>query len=70
MTKGDGRLTFDPPVVRSDVIGVIRALRRGQYSRAQSIGCSGPSAVLAATASHAIGRITGRLHLLGLGPRP
>ncbi len=65
MTKGDARLTFDPPLARSDVIGVVRALRRDQSSRARSIGCRGGSAVLAGTASQAIGRIVGRLHVLG-----
>ena len=59
-TKGDSQLSFDPPLPVSDVIGVVRAVRRAPHSRVYAIGCTGPVALLAGWLSRTSARAAGR----------
>jgi hypothetical protein len=56
IAKGDAEPYFDPPVLPNDLLGVVRALRRGGESPATSLGCSGWVARLIAGYSYVAGR--------------
>jgi hypothetical protein len=62
-TKGDPQLHFDPPLAAGDVIGVVRAVRRGPRARIHTLGCSGFTAELAGRLSGLSGRVAGRLRI-------
>lgn len=54
--KGDAEPFCDPRIAAGDVIGVVRALRRGRDGAASSFGCGGTSARLIASVSRWHGR--------------
>jgi hypothetical protein len=56
IAKGDAEAYFDPPVRPGDLLGVVRALRRGAPGSATSLGCAGRSARLLARISYWVGR--------------
>jgi hypothetical protein len=55
-TKGDGQLTFDGPVAAGDLLGVVRAVRSGEGSRARRWMFAGRPAVALARGSRLVGR--------------
>jgi hypothetical protein len=56
IAKGDAEAYFDPPVRPSDLLGVVRALRRHGAEPATSLGCTGSGARLLARISYWSGR--------------
>ena len=56
IAKGDAEAGCDAPLDRGDILGVVRALRRGPSGPAASFGCTGRSAWAIAQISRAIGR--------------
>jgi hypothetical protein len=65
VTKGDAEPYCDAPVSAADVIGVVRALRRGRRGRATTLGCAGRSARIIARISLWSGRSARRAPRLG-----
>jgi Peptidase S24-like len=59
VTKGDNRQHFDPPVQREEILGVIRAVGRGDDGVAVSSACVGSRAVALALVSAAGGSLLG-----------
>jgi hypothetical protein len=56
MAKGDAEPYFDPPVQPSELLGVVRALRRSGTASVTSLGCAGWTARLIARISYSAGR--------------
>lgn len=56
IAKGDAEPYFDPPILPGDLLGVVRALRRGGAQPATSRGCTGWTAQLLAHVSYWSGR--------------
>ena len=56
LTKGDAEPYFDMPVQPSELLGVVRALRRSGAAPATSLGCAGSTARVIARISYASGR--------------
>ncbi|HEY4347541.1 MAG TPA: S24/S26 family peptidase [Gaiellaceae bacterium] len=66
-TKGDARRYFDPPVPASDVLGVVRGMRRASGGRVERGTCHGPRAVAAACLSKASGLLRARVSATTIG---
>jgi hypothetical protein len=56
IAKGDAEPYFDSAVSPADVLGVVRALRRGDAGPASSLGCAGWTARAVARVSYVAGR--------------
>jgi len=56
IAKGDAEPYFDPPLQPSDLLGVVRALRRNGASPATRLGCTGWVARSIARISYLVGR--------------
>jgi hypothetical protein len=56
IAKGDAEPYFDAPLQPSELLGVVRALRRSGTAQATSLGCAGWSARLIAHISYSAGR--------------
>jgi Peptidase S24-like len=56
IAKGDAEANCDMPLNPSDILGVVRALRRGPDGLATRVGCAGLSARMIASASLWLGR--------------
>lgn len=61
LAKADAWPWFDPMLARDDVLGIVRAHRRRHGTRVRRLGCTGPSARIAAAVSETVGRAAGRL---------
>ena len=56
VTKGDAQPYRERPLAPSDVLGVVRAIRRDPAGKAVSLGCTGRSALTVAVISNTSGR--------------
>jgi len=56
IAKGDAEPYFDPPLQPSELLGVVRALRRNGAAPAMSLGCVGWAARSIARISYVAGR--------------
>ncbi len=56
IVKGDNEAYFDPPIGRDDVLGVVRAIRRGEAGLLSRRGLDGRTARLIAIVSRTTGR--------------
>lgn len=63
VTKGDASLDFDPPVSASEVLGVVRGLRRTRDGITRTRSCRGPLAVAMARLSAVVGRLASAVRL-------
>ncbi|HEU5100730.1 MAG TPA: S24/S26 family peptidase [Roseiflexaceae bacterium] len=56
IAKGDAEPYFDRSIAPADMLGVVRALRRGGAGRATNLGCAGWTARVVARISYMAGR--------------
>jgi hypothetical protein len=56
IAKGDAEANYDAPLEASDILGVVRALRRGPHGPATRVGCAGWSSRIIAGASRRFGQ--------------
>lgn len=69
VTKGDGTTWLDRPVATSQLLGVVRAARRGPDGEPDSSGCRGPRAAAVTLLSAVTAAAAGMTRPLPPGPR-